>query len=182
MTEVTQDNLSFDDELCMLVPALQSNARRYCKSDADLQDLVQQTVEKALVYRTSYTPGTNMKAWLSTIMRNLYINKYRSIKRRYALMEKIEQEPERVQAVKPDHRDGFNDANTILETLKEGLSECYFETLKQCDYDDKSYREIAEDMEVPIGTVMSRLFRARRAARNLIIEHHTQEALDYVGE
>lgn len=182
MTEVTQDILSFDDELCTLIPSLQGGARRYCKSDADAQDLVQQTVEKALVYRTSYTPGTNMKAWLSTIMRNLYINKYRSLQRRYALMEKIEQEPERVQAIKPDHRDGLNDAETILNTLKAGLSECYFETLKQCDYDDKSYREIAEDMEVPIGTVMSRLFRARRAARNLIIEHYTQEALDYVGD
>jgi RNA polymerase sigma-70 factor (ECF subfamily) len=167
----------FNAELCELIPMLTPHARRYCKSQADAEDLVQQTVERALVYSHSYKPGTNMKAWVTFIMRNLYINSWNKHVRTLKMHERLEGEP-RKKAEKPDAGDNERDAQKLLDTLEASLTPVYFATLKLCAYEGKSYLEIADILDIPIGTVMSRLHRARKKARETLLEFYGPEMLN----
>lgn len=176
-TDTTTDTKAFNQQLCELVPLLQKRAFRYCTNEADAADLAQSTVERALKYRDHFELGTNMSAWLSTIMHNTYVNTWRKRKRHYAMLDRARAEP-REEAPRPDDGDGAREVLQILETLREGLSEDYYETLLRCDVGGESYKTIAAQMGVPIGTVMSRLYRARRRARALVRQTYDTELLE----
>lgn len=128
---------------------------------AEAEDLVQETFAQALRSFHRFQPGTNARAWLVTIMRNLRANRYRA-RRRAPQVAGGDEALEFIAAIEttPQH---VTEAE-VLRALS-ALPEGYQEVVLLCDVEDLSYREIAGVLEIPIGTVMSRLHRARRLLR-----------------
>ena len=160
----------FEEEALPHLDALYGTALRMTRNRGDAEDLVQETYLRALRFWDRYTPGTNCKAWLFKILTNTGINRF--VKR--------SREPVRVpfDAVEPTlrqpDRDGFGataagDLPALADFLDdevkqalESLPESFRIVLLLAVVEGFAYKEIAEMLEIPIGTVMSRLFRARR--------------------
>lgn len=150
------------------------------------EDLLQDTLLLALKFRNSYQEGTNIRAWLSRIMKNRYI----SIVRRLRLEEKTMEEEAGYSlrawsigemGLRSTHRDGnvypdngFGD--TVSAAMKE-LKPEYRQVVMLCDVDGMSYAEAAGTLTCPVGTVMSRLHRGRQALRSRLVSRtHLDEA------
>ncbi|MBU6423136.1 MAG: sigma-70 family RNA polymerase sigma factor [Chloroflexota bacterium] len=148
------------------------------RSEADAEDLVQETYIRALRHRDQFTPGTNMKAWLFRILTNTFINSYRrkAAEPQTTGLDDVEEttlyrhmagagggtaEPER------EVLDRIVD--TEVQRALDELSE-RFRTVVLLDVEGFSYKEIAEMLEIPIGTVMSRLHRGRRALQERLYD------------
>lgn len=153
-------------------PQLYSAALRMTRNPTDAEDVVQETFLKAYRAFDSYTDGTNLKAWLYRILTNTYINKYRKQQRRpsevelgelqdFYLYKRLGEASGATQSAESDMLDAFVDAD-IIEAL-ESLPESFRLPVLLADVDGFSYKEIAEILDVPIGTVMSRLHRGRKA-------------------
>ncbi|HXG57021.1 MAG TPA: sigma-70 family RNA polymerase sigma factor [Vicinamibacterales bacterium] len=128
---------------------------------AEAEDVVQETFSQAWQSFHRFQPGTNARAWLLTIMRHVRANRNRA-RRRMPLDLDTDDQLEHVHAVEqtPQHVT----ADEVLAALAE-LPLGYQEVVLLCDVEDLSYREISNVMQIPIGTVMSRLHRARRLLR-----------------
>ena len=147
---------------------LYGTALRLTRNRADAEDLVQDTIVKALRFSNRFTPGTNLKAWLFTILHNTWRNR-----RRDAARESVEVDSELVEeaASLPDGPAMYDTPERLLlrSTLDEdlrvaldSLPEAFREAVWLRDVDEFTYAEIAEMLGVPIGTVMSRISRGRR--------------------
>jgi RNA polymerase sigma-70 factor (ECF subfamily) len=155
-------------------------ALRLTHNAADAQDLTQNTVVKALRFHEKFERGTYIKAWLLTILRNTFINEYRRKVRRPAHVELSGME-----AAKDDHPDpGVNftpqsrQPEELMELLDDrvkdavlALPEDFKQAVIMADIQDMSYKEIAERMDCPLGTVMSRLFRGRKLLREKLADY-----------
>lgn len=128
---------------------------------ADAEDVVQETFVQALQSFHRFEPGTNARAWLYTIMRHIHANRRRA-SRRAPIFSGGEDDIDRVAAVEqtPQHVT----AREILDALAE-LPDGYQEVVLLSDVEELSYKEIAGVLDIPMGTVMSRLHRARRLLR-----------------
>lgn len=149
----------FGRDLVALVPNLRRFALSLCRSRDVADDLVQATCERALAGRAGYTPGTRMDAWLFRILRNLWIDRHRKVSGEGPTSSLDE-------AIDGVGEDGARVAETRLMLDATGrailrLPEERREVLLLVCVEDLSYREAAEVLGVPIGTVMSRLARAR---------------------
>jgi RNA polymerase sigma-70 factor (ECF subfamily) len=153
-------------------PQLYSAALRMTRNPADAEDVVQETFLKAYRAYASYTEGTNLKAWLYRILTNTYINKYRKAQRRPSevelgelqdlyLYKRLGEASGASQSAESDMLDEFVDTD-VIEAL-ESLPETFRFPVLLADVDGFSYKEIAEMLDIPIGTVMSRLHRGRKA-------------------
>ena len=153
-------------------PQLYSAALRMTRNPADAEDVVQETFLKAYRAYDSYTEGTNLKAWLYRILTNTYINKYRKAQRRPSevelgelqdlyLYKRLGEVSGASQSAEADMLDEFVDTD-VIEAL-ESLPETFRFPVLLADVDGFSYKEIAEILDIPIGTVMSRLHRGRKA-------------------
>lgn len=142
------------------------------RNPADAEDVVQETFLKAYRAYDSYTDGTNLKAWLYRILTNTYINKYRKAQRRPSevelgelqdlyLFKRLGEASGASQSAEADMLDAFVDTD-VIEAL-ESLPETFRLPVLLADVDSFSYKEIAEMLDIPIGTVMSRLHRGRKA-------------------
>jgi len=142
------------------IPFLYKVAFKYTKESEMADDLVQETVYKALKNKDSFKPGTNLRAWLSIILRNNFINNYRK-KSRYTNTDDIssyvgnnEKYKAKNDGISQIQIEYINDAITNLpDNLKEPFM-FYFEGY--------SYEEIAQKFEIPLGTVKSRIHHARK--------------------
>ncbi len=128
---------------------------------AEAEDLVQETFSQALQSFHRFQPGTNARAWLLTIMRHIRANRYRA-QRRAPLDQDVDDEVERIAAV--DETPQHVTEGEVLDALGE-LPSGFQEVVLLCDVEELSYREVAGVLQIPIGTVMSRLHRARRLLR-----------------
>jgi len=154
------------------IPFLYKVAYKYTKESEKADDLVQETVYKALKNQASFKPGTNLRAWLSIILRNNFINGYRK-KSRYTTTDDIGSYASSNENFKASNDgiskiqlDYINDAITDLpSSLKEPFL-FYFEGY--------SYEEIAEKFEIPLGTVKSRIHHARKKLKKTL--HHLKAA------
>jgi RNA polymerase sigma-70 factor (ECF subfamily) len=162
----------FEDEALRHLDALYRTALRMTRSEADAEDLVQETYIRAFRFRDQFTLGTNMKAWLFRILTNTFINTYR---RKAAQPEVTDLEgvdefslyrrmaDDRAASSSPDpeaellSRVVDTEVTDALEELPEK-----FRTTVLLDVEGFSYKEIAEMLSIPIGTVMSRLHRGRK--------------------
>lgn len=155
-----------------------ATAMQYCKgNEADAEDLLQDTFFKG--YRSShrFTPGTNLRAWLHTILRNAYISKYRRQSRFWGYVSRVKDGAldaiESAQDVSPEDvaqaRDEFE---YILGLIQDKIPPPFFDVMVMVDLQDASYREAAEAFGVPVGTIMSRLYRARHASRAILLENY----------
>jgi RNA polymerase sigma-70 factor (ECF subfamily) len=162
----------FEAEALRHLDALYRTALRMTRSEADAEDLVQETYIRAFRFRDQFTLGTNMKAWLFRILTNTFINTYR---RRTAQPEVTDLDgidefslyrrmaDDRAASTSPDPEAEL--LNSVVDTevtdALEALPE-KFRTTVLLDVEGFSYKEIAEMLAIPIGTVMSRLHRGRK--------------------
>ena len=162
----------FEADALRHLDALYRTALRMTRSEADAEDLVQETYIRAFRFRDQFTLGTNMKAWLFRILTNTFINTYR---RRAAQPEVTDLEgidefslyrrmnTDRAASSSPDPEAEL--LSSVVDTeVTDALEELpeKFRTTVLLDVEGFSYKEIAEMLSVPIGTVMSRLHRGRK--------------------
>src|ERR671918_1373638 len=168
------DQATFADQAMGLMPSLYAAALRMTRNPSDAEDLVQETYLRAYRGFGGFEEGTNLKAWLYRILTNTYINSYRAKKRRPDETDLGEVEDlylyRRIggletalagRSAEDDLLDRFTDAE-VKEAL-ESLPENFRMAVMLADVEGFSYKEIAEILDIPIGTVMSRLHRGRRA-------------------
>ncbi len=151
------------------------------KNPVDAQDLTQEAVVRALRFHDKFQRGTYIKAWLLTILRNTFINEYRKRARQPEIVELTGHEPVRRPPGDPEM--GFYPEELCekyeLEMLTDdvrhavdALPDWHRRTVIMADIRDMSYKEIAETMACPLGTVMSRLHRGRKLLRKELEKRH----------
>jgi RNA polymerase sigma factor (sigma-70 family) len=160
------------EELAMpLFDALYNFARWLARDSNDAEDLVQETYLKALRSFASFQSGTNFRAWIFRILRNNFLSSRSRVERRMTVaIDSEEEEPELpVDTETPETilTDRFN--SQLVQRAIDDLPARYRETLLLCEVEEMSYQEIAEILSIPIGTVMSRLARARKSVRESLL-------------
>ncbi|WP_273416303.1 sigma-70 family RNA polymerase sigma factor [Corynebacterium appendicis] len=167
----------FTEEAMPLLDQLYGGALRMTRNPQDAEDLVQETYLKAFKAFDSFKEGTNLKAWLYRIMTNTYINSYRK-KQRRPLETSAEDVTDRQLYTTSSH-DSTGLQSAEVEALKNlpdtqiaeamnSLNDDYRMVVYYADVEGLAYKEIAEVMDVPLGTVMSRLHRGRKHLRELL--------------
>lgn len=171
---------AFEVELLGHLDTLYGVSCRMTKSTTEAEDLVQDTIVKAMRSRDQFEPGTNLKAWLLRILTNTFINRYRRGGLERDLFEGPDAEP---------LTDGWIGANTMramrdpetqaltpiveaeVQRALDDLPDEFRLAVVLSDIEELSYKEIAEAMGCPIGTVMSRLHRGRKLLQKTLREH-----------
>lgn len=165
---------SFATELEGQLPQLRKRASTLCRSRADGEDLVQETVLRALAHEQDFELGTNLRAWLMRILYHSFVSSHRRNKRERAALERFTHEPRfaeagaRVECVSelPDH------IKRALGVLPDGMAK----VVRLVDIDELSYREAALSLNLPVGTVMSRLYRGRERLAAELAEKSSRAA------
>lgn len=173
----------FEREALKHLDALYGAALRLTRSPSDAEDLVQDAFVKAYRFYDRFEPGTNMKAWLFRILTNTFINKYRRTTRERKVLEGREAEPVgdgvMSRAAMRTLTDPVAEAHRRLITAEiqealDSLPEDYRVMIMLADVEELSYKEIATIVGCPIGTVMSRLHRARKKMQRRLIDQAIQ--------
>ncbi|MCB0643679.1 MAG: RNA polymerase sigma factor [Phaeodactylibacter sp.] len=142
-------------------------AMRLTRNREDAKDLMQETAMRAFAHKDSFRPGTNFKAWVSTIMRNSYINRYRKLRTR----NEVEQPWDSFIDVVEENSEpaAAPSSMTVKEIfqLVDQLPEV-FRVAFMLHYQGYEYKEIAAQFDVPIGTIKSRIFTARQKLKTAI--------------
>ncbi|OFT55643.1 RNA polymerase subunit sigma [Corynebacterium sp. HMSC05H05] len=167
----------FNEEAMPLLDQLYGGALRMTRNPQDAEDLVQETYLKAYKNFGSFTPGTNLKAWLYRIMTNTYINSYRKKQRRPLETSADDVTDNQLYTSSSHDSTGLESAevealkampNSRISEALNALNEDYRMVVYYADVEGMAYKEIAEVMEIPIGTVMSRLHRGRKQLRGML--------------
>ena len=181
LAEDARDRVRFEEEALELSDQVYRVARRLVSTREEAEDLVQETYARAFRSRRSFTPGTNLRAWLFRILTNLNIDRGRREQRTpdlqpleegdYYLYNRLEQ-------------DGAEDEERIVEQLSQdsvvhalsAVPHNFRDVLVLVDIGDFSYQDAAQILDVPVGTVMSRLHRGRRILKQELAETAVEEA------
>jgi RNA polymerase sigma-70 factor, ECF subfamily len=182
VAEEARDRVRFEEEALELADQVYRVARRLVGSREEAEDLVQETYARAFRSWRSYTPGTNMRAWLFRILTNLNIDRGRREQRTpdtqpmeegdYYLYNRLEE------------TGGGNDEARVVERLSQdsivdalsAVPHNYRDVVVLVDIGDFSYQDAAQILDIPIGTVMSRLHRGRRVLKKALAETAVAEA------
>jgi RNA polymerase sigma factor (sigma-70 family) len=169
-TSYSQDNppwVGFEELAMPLFDSLYNFARWIARDSDDAEDLVQETYLKALRSFASFQPGTNFRAWIFQILRNTFLSSRKTYERRMIDgLESEEDGPEPAVVKETPETILLNRSN--LQRMHRAIDDLpthYREALLLCDVEEMSYQQISEILTIPIGTVMSRLARARKAVR-----------------
>jgi len=178
----------FTSDAMQYAPQLFSTALRMTRNRSDAEDLVQETYVKGWRSFHTFEEGTNLRAWLFRIMTNTYINKYNAKKRKgtevelddveelflYKLLGSIDQS-QLSSSAEDQMLELFTDDE--VKGALESLPEDFRIPVLLSDVDGFSYKEIAEMLEIPMGTVMSRLHRGRKAMQKMLYEYARERGL-----
>jgi RNA polymerase sigma-70 factor, ECF subfamily len=182
LAEDARDRVRFEEEALEHADQIYRVARRLVSTREEAEDLVQETYARAFRSRRSYTPGTNLRAWLFRILTNLNIDRGRREQRApdfqpieegdYYLYNRLEQDGD------------VEDEQRIVERLSQdsvvqalsSVPHNFRDVLVLVDIGDFSYQDAAQILDVPIGTVMSRLHRGRRILKKELAETAVEEA------
>ena len=182
------DQGTFTEQAMDLMPSLYSAALRMTRNPSDAEDLVQETYLKAYRGFGSFEQGTNLKAWLYRILTNTFINRYRAAKRRpdetdlddvedfylYRRLGGLE-EARAGRSAEDELMDMFSEAE--VKAAVDALPEQFRMAVLLADVEGFSYKEIASILDIPIGTVMSRLHRGRKNLQKALYEFATTQGL-----
>lgn len=154
--------LQFQDKVLGLQSKLYTFALSLTANVEDAQDLLQETTLKALKNKDKFVDNINFKGWMFTIMRNIFINNYRKFINNQTLIDKTEDLyhlnlPQDSGFLTPDGAYSLNEINKVLNSFSEEYKKPF--TMHVAGF---KYKEIADDMQLPIGTVKSRIFFARK--------------------
>jgi RNA polymerase sigma-70 factor (ECF subfamily) len=159
-TELVRASLTLRDELPEVLPVLRARALKLCRDAADASDLVQDTVERALRFEGSYQPGTNLRAWLQQILFSVFVTRCRRLRRERRALESLTHDP-----CAWTHREAGPALQRLSPKVEGAIAELphpFAAVVRLVDLDERSYKDAAEMLGIPVGTVMSRLFRGRR--------------------
>jgi RNA polymerase sigma-70 factor, ECF subfamily len=186
VAERLPDNLTSDDrkrfqrDALPLLDSLYAGALRMTRNPADAEDLVQETMLRAYRSFDRFEPGTNLKAWLFRIMTNAYINTYRKKQREPLKVSQDDIEDFDLYQELKNHDPSFSATpeSIVLDNLLDSditqaiddLPEQFRMAVLLSDLEGFSYAEMAEIMDVPMGTVMSRLHRGRKALQKRLLD------------
>jgi RNA polymerase sigma-70 factor (ECF subfamily) len=161
----------FEAEALQYLPALMALATRLTRTRSEAEDLVQDTLVKALRAREQYRTETNLRAWLLKILRNTFLNAYRRQNLEPRVLDGPEKDPLATGWIGAASLRAMRDPDTnrlhsqLERQLKDAIDELppdFRMTVMLADVEELSYREIADAMQCPVGTVMSRLHRGRK--------------------
>ena len=159
---------TFDDLALPLFDQLYNFARWLTADTSEAEDLVQETYAKALRGFSSFRPGTNFRAWMYRILRNSFLTTRTGLKTAVTLDEEDLGFPQLVESFTPESLLLEQANRQVVRQALDELPVQFREILLLCEVEDMSYQEIAETLSIPAGTVMSRLFRARKALRSIL--------------
>jgi len=186
---IHQRGWDFEAAAMPFVDALYNTAYRMTRNSEDAEDLVQETYLKAYKYYDKFAEGTNFKAWLFKIMKNTFINNYRKKQQTPPQSDFADIEESFESQVSDQHKRKIKDPEEELltdvldEDVQRALDELppdYRMVVLLADLEGFSYKEIAEILEVPVGTVMSRLYRGRRLLEQEMLRYAREHG--YLGE
>jgi RNA polymerase sigma-70 factor (ECF subfamily) len=161
---VARDVRQLHAGLVALIPELRSRAVRLCGNRATADDVVQDTIERALRFADQYERGTNLRAWAQQILFSVFVTRWRRVRRERKALEHLASDPCAWTLpnsfTAPDAGRGALTQSTLrkLEALPEGFRA----VVVMVDIESRSYRDAAKELGVPVGTVMSRLHRGRK--------------------
>jgi len=170
MPSVGNRSVAFEQLALPLFPSLYNHARWLTRDQAEAEDLVQETFTKALRAFDSFQPDTNFKAWIFRILRNTFLTTRTGMAAVNTVF--LEDHPTALAAANADPSPEETlirlDNEAALQSAIEQLQPALREVLLLCDVEEIKYKDIAVILDVPIGTVMSRISRARQALRQLL--------------
>ena len=171
---VSADGPDLATQLIALVPQLRARARRLCGDEAAADDVVQDTIERALRFSHRYEPGTNLRAWAFQVLFTVFVTRWRRCRRERNALSRLAHDPcawtVPIRFTAPDEGDGalFPSTRRTLDALPEGFRAA----VVLVDLEQRTYLDAAQALGVPVGTVMSRLHRGRK----LLAEAMTEKA------
>lgn len=160
--------LQFNEQVVDYSCSLKPFAYKLTRNSEDASDLIQETVYKALINADKFHKGTNLKAWLFTIMRNIFINNYRR-NSRHGIVSDPTENLSLLNSIRNSTTNSglvnihMEEVNKALENLSEEFRIPFL-----LHYEGFKYNEIAEELQLPLGTVKSRIFFARKALQKMI--------------
>ena len=147
-----------------LFDSLYNFARWLAQNQNDAEDLVQETYLKAWRCFASFQPDTNFRAWIFQILKNTFLGSRSKLEWRMTTAMESEEDLPATSATPESLLIGRSDMDAVQQAIEQ-LPVMYREIILLCDVEEASYREIAEILSIPMGTVMSRLARARKMVR-----------------
>lgn len=168
-----REAIEFQDLAVPLLASLYNHAQWLVRDPVEAEDLVQETLTKALRAFDSFEPGTNFKAWIFRILRNTFLTSRTAIANARTVF--LEDHPDVLEVAEsglsPEAEVIKLNDLAALRTAIEQLAPHLREVILLCDLEELKYREIAAVLDVPIGTVMSRLARARQNLRQILMSN-----------
>ncbi len=193
MDEMTREELQkqedFNDEILPHLDALFNFAMKLTTNTDDAEDLVQDTIVKAFRFFSSYEKGTNAKGWLFRILKNSYINNYRKVSKQPQRVDYDEIEPF-YESIRSEQSNTTDMESTMYGEMMDddvtaalsSLPEDFRTVVLLCDIEGFTYEEIANMLDVPIGTIRSRLHRGRNLLKAELSEYATRRGYNKVDD
>jgi RNA polymerase sigma-70 factor (ECF subfamily) len=172
VSEESSLSVPFEELAMPLFERLYNFAHWLTQDREDAEDLVQETYAKALKGFSSFQAGTNFRAWMYRILRNTFLTSRTGLKAAATIPLDLEGDQEALPTAKDTPESVLlqsSDKRLVQEALSR-LPVPYREVLLLCEFEEMSYQEISATLAIPMGTVMSRLSRARRALRDAVHE------------
>jgi len=173
-----QSRADFEALVSPWLDGLYASALRLTRNERNAEDLVQDTVMRAWRFFDKFEKGTNFRAWLFKILTNTFINSYRRSSREKSLQDESERQSVEAQFFSADTTEqAANPEDYLLDRVMredvlkaiDGLPIDFRMVVILADLQEFSYKEIAEVLDIPVGTVMSRLFRGRKALQKTLL-------------
>jgi RNA polymerase sigma-70 factor (ECF subfamily) len=179
----------FEKEALPHLPALYAAALRMTRHDKDAEDLVQDALVRAYRFFDTFEAGTNCKAWLFRILTNVFCNRYREREREHEILHEAEASPANFEQFLAGAEAGRDVETALLGHMVSGDVEKALAALPSdfrmavilADLEDFSYKEIADIMECPAGTVMSRLYRGRKMLQQALYQYAVEQGIIKAG-